>query len=106
MTPEQLQNFRDRFPELSEKTDDQVRMAFEDAEQVHVLSLTGTMYAAAHLLTVEDKREVKRSEAGDVSVEFFQMGSDASDTFWAATKYGRRFLEIQQRFSANAILVA
>ena len=73
-----LAAFRERFPELSERSDDDVNVAIDQAFWFHCASEEGQLLAAAHLVSVDELREVQRSEDGEVKVSFFRFGRPRS----------------------------
>jgi len=86
-----LAQFRDRFPELSEYSDSDVELALSDAVLFHSATTRGQLWAAAHILTVGEKRELQRHRTGPIEANYYRFGTEIGDSFWAATRYGRRF---------------
>lgn len=122
-----LADFRAQFPELATRSDAAVQRAIEEAYLLHRIRKLATMYAAAHVLTVNDvdeagesgssagsvtvHGEISMKKVGPLSLEYTttsgtQTGntntkSAVDVTFFSRTEYGRHFLALEAR-SARA----
>ena len=108
-----LSGFRTRFPEFADaigagnrRTDAQITLALDEGRIIHAVTDLGTLYAAAHLLVLDDEETgqvdggsglVKSEKLGPQEVDFQTQALTAREVFYATTSYGRKLLALEAR---------
>ena len=108
-----IEDFRNEFPEFHGLLDSKIDMLLRRARRLHTATKAGTLYAAAHLYTLDNASKdgdgsmatadgglgvITKETIGPKSVEYSTTaGDDARKVFWATSPYGREFMVIEQR---------
>lgn len=100
-----------RFPEFSSVTDDILALRVEEALAISAIRLLATSWLTAHLLALADGEapsnsgEVTSEKIGDAQVTYRSQAEAGWESFYSATRYGRRYLELARRAPARAMPV-
>lgn len=105
VTPSDVSEFRELFPEITSQSDQQITVALEEALYYHNENRQAWHLAGAHLLTAGEKREVIEEQVGNVRLRFRSTKINDKNTFWQATKYGRRFIALEERLNQFSVRV-
>ena len=107
-----VDDFRAEFPEFAAVDTATIEANLRRAKRIHTATKAGTIYAAAHLYSLDKASKevaepaqadggfgvIKKETIGPKSVEYSTTAGDESrKVFWATTPYGREFMLIEQR---------
>ena len=104
-----VQAFRARFPAplFSTDTDEQIALTISDAQLLHSVNETATLYLVAHLLALNSETTgepdggagvVTKEKIGPKDITYLtDAGTDERRAFYATTSFGRRFLALEDR---------
>lgn len=106
-----LQDFRDRFPEFAGTADDVVESALDEAHLHHSATVLGMCLVAAHLL--EHRTTGRPAASGEITevtvagqtVKSVPQSENGSESFYASTEYGRRYLALRKKRAVSAVAV-
>ena len=111
--------FRARFPEFDLVADSIVLTSIDEALHIFALCDLPVLWLTAHLLTLDadsgigdtgasvdgGEGETSSESVGSVSASFKTQADKGSDTFYASTSYGRRYLTLRKTTPAYAFTV-
>ena len=116
-TTSDLTGFREWFSEepFTSLDDSSITRALTEALQIHDKNPLATLYCAAHLLALDADNPseiaadggagvITQERIGPKSLTYMtQVNGRARDAFFATSKYGRRFLLLEQRTPRSGI---
>ena len=108
-----LPQFRNKFSEFVDISDDKVKHNLELALSIYALHHLGILYLAAHFLVVQNNTDqelgtnsnalgISSIRVDSKSVSFNNMASSEADNMFTSTNYGLLFLEIRRANPAFA----
>ena len=115
MAAPSVSEFKAEFPEFASVTDSEITAVIARACRFHTDKKAGTLYAAAHLYSLDKEKSataepdggagvVTEEEIGTMSLRYKDgAGSDERRVFWQRTPYGREFLKIEERNPRQAL---
>ena len=111
-----VEDFREQFPApaFEQASVADIERSLSDANLLHSINKTATLYCAAHLLALEGEYVdelgrradtpdggsgvVQSEKVGPRQIQYMTMaGDDERRVFYSTTVYGRRFLAIEAR---------
>ena len=110
-----LDDWKARFPELTASagnptgfTDEKITAAYDDVDAIYAADDAAKAYAVAHWLSYETPggEVISQSPSGaSIATTTTPIADPGSDSFWAATAYGTKFLMLRRNESAFSLRV-
>lgn len=109
MAAASVSDFRVEFPEFTGLSDAVIEAVLRRGARLHRATKPGTLYAAAHLHSLDQEKATDGAPDGGAGVVTsesigsrsvgYAVGTEPGDrrVFWQRTPYGREFLKLEER---------